>query len=109
MSKQHFETSSRIIDSDEVVAAVEAVLGPGVTVIGRPLGPKESRRGKVGAGLRRASSHDKNVFPQIRERRRPRGRNDELRLRLGDAERDPAAQEPVVLPVRRGTEGLKIC
>jgi hypothetical protein len=32
-NEQQIETSSKIIDDDEVVAAIEGVLGPGFTII----------------------------------------------------------------------------
>jgi hypothetical protein len=50
MSKQHFETSSKIIDDDQVIAAVEGVLGPGVTVIGRLPQSQRVKKRKKGRG-----------------------------------------------------------
>src|SRR5262249_52665997 len=45
MSKQT-ETSSKILDGQDVAAKVESILGPNFTVIGKPQGPVRQRKGR---------------------------------------------------------------
>jgi hypothetical protein len=55
MSGQYSETSSKILDADKIAAAVEGILGPDVTVIGRPPQSQQIKKRKKGRGRSKKS------------------------------------------------------